>query len=151
METAAYKWHYFFNKNKAVERAIDDVKENYSKLGVEVNLKTRRMLSSLVNKNNHELMESLERFNANGIMLINISLGLFLFALISIADIAINGFAPFTLLILGLALLFSYVVVRAGALYFFWYWRGTLEQAIHYVKDAPELLGKPKKKNARTT
>jgi hypothetical protein len=86
------------------------------------------------------LAEYLDKFIAIGILLQNLSLALFLFALIQFIHIFTAGnILQYDLgTLLGLA--FAFLAIRKSALFKGWYWKGIIEQALHYGNDVEKIF-----------
>jgi MFS family permease len=136
----AYRWYQLFNRQDVDDKVIAGIKNKHPELNVEFRVGDRRLLYSFIKHKNLPLAEYLDKFNAIGILLHNLSLGLFLFALTQIAYIFITG------QILGyglgalLGLAFSFVVVKRSALFKGWYIQGTFEQALHYGTSVEKMF-----------
>ncbi len=136
----AYRWYRLFNRQGSYEIAMTRIKAKYPELNIEFNAEDQRLLYSFIKHKNLALAEYLDKFNAIGILLQNLSLGLFLFALTQIAYIFITG------QILGyglgalLGLIFSFIAVKRSALYKSWYTRGVFEQALHYGNSLQKMF-----------
>lgn len=140
METFAYRWYWLFNKDKALHEAFSRLKPNFARAKLDISVEDRRIVLSFLKHNDLELTVYIEKFSAICMMLHNLSLGLFLFALAQIIQIIINGFSAFPIVSSIGGLIFSYVAVKRSKLYNFWYWDGIFEQGLHYRKDIPELI-----------
>ena len=140
IDPIAYRWYQLFNGQEAGEKAISGIKDKHPELNVDFYVGDRRLLYSFIKHNNLTLAEYLDKFNAIGILLHNLSLGLFLFALTQIAYIFITG------QILGyglgalLGLIFSFIAVKRSALYKSWYTQGVFEQALHYGNSLQKMF-----------
>ncbi len=128
----AYRWYLLFNRHNEAQGIVEEIKAKMPALNIEFEVGDRRLLYSFIKHKNLALAEYLDKFNAVGVMLQNLSLGLFLFGLIQLAYIFITGqimqYGLGTLLGVG----FSFLTVKRSALYKGWYTRGIFEQALHY-------------------
>ncbi len=136
----AYRLYLLVNRSNADEKAVAEIKEKYTEMNIEFGTGDRRMLYSFIKHRSLALAEYLDKFNAIGILLQNLSLGLFLFALTQIAYIFITG------QILGyglgalLGLAFSFIAVKRSALFKSWYSQGIFEQALHYGTSVEKMF-----------
>ena len=128
----AYRWYLLLNRKDQAEKTVARLKANYPDLDIRFEADDRRALFSFIKHRNLSLAEYLDKFNAIGVMLQNLSLGIFTFALIQIAYIFTTGrFLQYGLGAL-LGLLFSFIAVKRSALFKSWYTQGIFEQALHY-------------------
>lgn len=144
LDSFAYKWYLLFYKNRIEQRALDSIKKNYPGLKVDFDIKDRRLLFSFVKHNNLELAENIDKFKALSIMFHNISFGLFLFLLVQIASLLVDGYSTTALIAMVAAGAFSFVAIRRSSLFNFWYWSGNFEQALHYGSSVQEMFSKKK-------
>ena len=153
METFAYKWYWLFNKDKALREAFSRLKPNFSRAKLDISVEDRRVILSFLKHNDLELTVYIEKFSAICMMLHNLSLGLFLFSLVQIIQVIINGVSALPIVSFIAGLIFSYVAVKRSKLYNFWYWDSIFEQGLHYRKEIPELISttiaKTKKKELK--
>lgn len=140
MDAFGFRWYFLFNRNDAERRAINEFKNNYPDLKITFGIQDRRMLMTFIRHNDLPLAESIDQYKAISIMLENISFGLFLFALLQLVDMLINGFSVLGVSALVLALIFSFISVKRSALFNQWYFSGTFGQALHYGKSVPEMF-----------
>jgi hypothetical protein len=136
----AYRWYQLFNRRGADEKAVARLKEKYPELNIEFGAGDRRLLYSFIKHKNLALAEYLDKFNAIGILLHNLSLGLFLFALTQIIYIFLTGQVLQYGLGALLGLAFSYITVKRSALFKGWYIQGTFEQALHYGNNVQAIF-----------
>jgi hypothetical protein len=140
VDPIAYRWYLLFNRKSADEAAIGGLKGKYPQIKIEFSAGDRRLLYSFIKHKNLSLAEYLDKFNAIGILLQNLSLGLCLFALTQIAYIVLTGhFLQYGLgAILGLV--FSFIAIKRGALFKGWYTQGIFEQALHYGNNIERMF-----------
>jgi hypothetical protein len=141
MQPIAHGWYRLFNKNNPERKAINEFKENYPELKIAFDIRDRRMLMSFIRHHNLPLAETIDQFNANGIMLENISFGLFLFALVQAVVMLLKGLSSFGVLAVIAALVFSFIAIRKSALFSQWYYSGIFGQALHYGRSVSEMFG----------
>jgi hypothetical protein len=136
----AYRWYLLFNGKGAYENVVASLTEQYPELQIEHKAEDRRTLYSFIKHKNLALAEYLDKFNAIGILLQNLSLGLFLFALTQIAYIFITGQVLRYGLGTTLGLVFAFIAIKRSALYKSWYTRGIFEQALHYGNSLEKMF-----------
>ncbi len=146
MDPPAYRWYLLFNRYKVDNEAIDQLKIRYPKLKIKFGIPDKRILVSFIRHNNLELAENIDKFKAINIMLQNLSLGLFLFGLVQIAELISVGFSIPSILICLVMLAFSFVAIKRSSLYNLWYWSAIFEQALHYGSSVQEMFSKEKEK-----
>jgi len=136
----AYRWYLLFNGKKADEKAIAGIKGKFPEANLEFEATDRRLLYSFIKHKNLALAEYLDKFNAIGILLQNLSLGLFLFALTQIAYMFLAGQVLRYSLGALLGLAFSFIAIKRSALYKSWYTLGIFEQALHYGTNVQNMF-----------
>lgn len=140
VDPIAYRWYQLINRIHADEKVVTEIKGKYPELNVGFGADDRRLLYSFIKHNNLALAEYLDKFNAISILLQNLSLGLFLFALTQVAYIFItNQFLGYGIgALLGLA--FSFVAIKRSALFKGWYSHGIFEQALHFGTNLEKMF-----------
>ena len=142
MDTIAYRWYLLFYKHTIEQQALNNIKRNYPELKVDFDVRDRRLLFSFVKHNNLELAENIDKFKALNIMFHNISFGLFLFSLVQIAKLVVDGISIAGFFLIVAAWAFSYVAIKRSSLFNFWYWSGNFEQALHYGRGITAMFKK---------
>jgi len=140
LNSFAYKWYLLFYKNRIEQQSLDNIKRNYPGLKVDFDIKDRRLLFSFIKHNNLELAENIDKFKAFSIMFHNVSFGLFLFSLVQITNLILDGFSATAFTAMIAAGVFSFIAIRRSSLFNFWYWSGNFEQALHYGKSVSEMF-----------
>jgi hypothetical protein len=136
----AYRWYLLFNGRGADETAIAGLKEKYPQIKIEFGAGDRRLLYSFIKHKNLSLAEYLDKFNAIGILLQNLSLGLCLFALTQVTFIILTGHILQYSLGAALGLLLSFIAIKRSALFKTWYVKGIFEQALHYGNNIEKMF-----------
>jgi hypothetical protein len=140
MQTFAWKWYLVFNKDTALREAFNRLKPNFVRAKLNINIEDRQIVVSFLKHNNLKLAEHIDRLSAICVMLHNLSLGLFLFALVQIVQIIIKGFSVLPIVISIAGLILSYTSIKRSKLYNVWYWDNVFEQALHYRKDITAMI-----------
>lgn len=139
-DTIAYRWYRLFNRRGSFEIAINKIKAEYPELNIDFSADDQRMLYSFIKHNNLALAEYLDKFNAIGILLQNLSLGLFLFALTQVAYVFITGKILEYSLGALLGFVFSFVAIKRSMIFKGRYFRGIFEQALHYGTSVEKMF-----------
>ena len=136
----AYRWYKVFNRQGEYERAVARIAGMYPELNIGFKASDWRMLYSFIKHNDIYLAEYLTKFNAIGIMLQNLSLVLFLFALTQGAFIFITGQVLRYILGTLFGLFFSFIAIKRSAIFKSWYSQGIFEQALHYGTSVEKMF-----------
>ena len=142
VDALAYKWYLLFYKQRTEQEALDNIKKNYPELGIDFELKDRRLLFSFIKHNDLQLAKNIGKFKALSIMFHNISFGLFLFALVQAIKLLTDEASVSGVAFILVALVFSRISIKRSALFNFWYWSGNFEQALHYGNSIPTMFKK---------
>ncbi len=147
------QWHRVFKKRGASNRALDNFKALHSdRWRIDFDDKDWPIARTYIYIHNPGVADDADRFNAISIMLRNISLGLFLLALIEIIQFANTGNWAFIALIIFLLFLSYQTAIRARTLRE-WFYSSIFEAIIAYRLNLEERI-KPvktaaKRKNAK--
>ena len=147
MDPFAFRWYLLFNQNKVGDEAIEQLKNKYPALKIGFGAPDRRILFSFIRHNHLDLAETIDKFKAISVMLQNLSLGLFIFGLIQIADIIKTDFYVSSTALGLTSLVFSFVAIKRSALFNLWYWSAIFEQSLHYGSSVQEMFSREKREN----
>lgn len=129
---------HFRNPKKVYAKALDDLKTKYPSLNIEFEPKDWTLLFSFIRHRNIEMAHILDKFNADAIMLVNISFGMFMLVLIQTGMFfstnssiyLINAVVIFVLLLLAM---FKCNQFRS------WFFGGVFQAALEYGKNITEV------------
>jgi len=134
-------WFVFrlFKPFKYSERVLENMKATHSNVGICFEPKDWGLLFSMLRQRSQEHAQLIDSFEANSIMLRNISLGLFLLVLLQI-DSLITSFNPLSLILaIGLFVL-SIVARKRSHMFHAWFLTDIFESSLDYGKNVNEVL-----------
>jgi hypothetical protein len=139
--TLSYRyWYHLFAPKPPDLLAIQHLKSQFPGVPFNFNLNETKLLLGIIRHHNIELADSLERHNANSIMMRNISLGLFLYALLQIIAILQTGIAFPYLIQIILSVALSAMALKQCRNYDRWYNRDIIKEALNYGSSLNEVL-----------
>jgi len=145
-------WFVFrlFKPYKFSERTLQDMKVRHSNVDIQFQAKDLGLLFSMLRQRNQEHSQLIDSFEANSIMLRNISFGLFLLVLLQIYSIITNH-DRFSM-ILAISLFILSVVARwRSHMFHAWFITDIFEGSLDYGNNVNEVLAYRRQKEAPKT
>ena len=135
--------HWFvyrlFKPFKFSERVLPRVKQLHNDIDIKFQPKDWGLLFSMLRLRNQELARTIDTFEANSIMLRNISFGLFLLGALHTYSLFLN----FTLLLATLVIgffLFSFIARKRSHIFHIWFLTGIFESSLRFGTSLKEVI-----------
>ena len=144
LNTVSYHYWYrrFESYTKSRKRVLDTLKYEFPGLKIRFHPDDADMLMTIIQHNNFDLSETIERLRANGIMMRNLSLGFALLAFASVVNLIQNWFEyQYLIFILGWVIC-SALSLRKAIDFSRWFYRDIFRQALQYGSTLEEALKK---------
>ena len=133
--------YHFRNPKKVYTRALDDLKKQHPNLNIGFEPKDWNLLFSFIRHRNLEMAHILDKFNADAIMLVNISLGMFALVLIQIRMFFSTNSLVFLINSAGIFVLFLLAAFKCNQ-FRSWFFTGVFQAALEYGKNLKEVVEK---------
>jgi hypothetical protein len=124
---------------------LEDIKKNYADLDIQYNPKDYHLLFVMLRQRNFQHAQVMDRFEANSIMLENVSFAAFLFFLVKLSELFTRFDITSLVICLGM-LLICFLAYRSSKIYHTWFFLDVFEASLEYGKNVKEVLGHPKQK-----
>jgi hypothetical protein len=136
--------HWFvmrlFRNQSWVKKGLEMVRQDENtRLHHKFEAKDWGVLFSIIQQHNPQYFHTLNVFESNSIMLANISLGLFVLAILQIVNL-IESFTGFGLSILVSELLLFYLARQRSHKFHMWFYIGTFEASLAYGRSLEEVV-----------
>ena len=138
----------FIKHRKIADEMLERTKKLHADLDIQFNSKDRGLLFSMLRQRNLEHAHIIDSFEANSIMLRNVSLGSFLLALLQVPSLILR-FSWFTVLVAVGLLLFSFITRNRSQMFRSWAVTEIFEASLRYGSSLKEVIEYDRKE--RTT
>jgi hypothetical protein len=126
------------NPKKAYAKALDNLKTQHPNLNIEFEPKDWALLFSFIRHRNLEMAHILDKFNADAIMLVNISLGMFALLLIQLGIFFSTNSLVHLINSGGIFILLSLAMFKCNQ-FRSWFFGGIFLAALEYGKNTKEV------------
>lgn len=128
------------------ETVLQEFKKQYPELNVAYRPKDYHMLFVLLRARNPTFTQTIDRFEANSILLKNVSFASLLFAVIRLPDVVIS-FSTANLALFLASLVICWLAFRASKNYHTWFFLDVFQASLDYGLSIPEVLAAPRPKS----
>lgn len=128
------------------ETVLQEFKEQSPELNVAYRPKDYHLLFVLLRARHPTFTQTIDRFEANSILLKNVSFASLLFAVIRLPDVVIR-FSTANLALFLASLVICWLAFRASKNYHTWFFLDVFQASIDYGLSIPEVLAAPKPKS----
>lgn len=139
--------HWFcyslLTRKSMAETALEQIKRQYPALKIAFEPKDYHLLFVLLRQRNPQYTQTLDRFEANSILLKNVSFAAVLFVL-GRAILLFTGFSLPDLLLLLAGLLASWLAFRGSKMYHGWFFLDVFEATLDYGTSIRDVLDNKK-------
>jgi hypothetical protein len=141
LDNPAHWFTYRFSQTpyEFSEKALERSKKLYADLDIHFQPKDRGILFSMLRQRNLEHAHTIDSYEANSIMLRNVSLGLFLLAGLKVYSLFEIFSLPTLILAMGLLAL-SYVARKRSHMFHSWFWTDIFESSLRYGNTLKEVV-----------
>lgn len=135
---------WIYRKKVSVE-SLDGLKQQHPLLDIRFEPKDCDLLLTFLRQRNKEITQAIDKFQADSMMLRNISFGLSLFTLLHLIHFLLDR-SPGNVFAAIAAALLAVIAYRGSFKFRRWYFNAIFEAALQYGADIYEVLGRSKKK-----
>jgi hypothetical protein len=121
------------------EKALERSKRLYSDLDIHFHPKDRGILFSMLRQRNLEHAHTIDSYEANSIMLRNVSLGLFFLAVLKLYSLFDEFSATTVIIAIGLFVL-SYLARKRSHMFHSWFWTDIFESSLRYGNTLKDVV-----------
>ncbi len=131
--------YQLWDKRKVYKRALDELKEKYPDLNIEYEAKDWDILFQYIRQRNLDMAHILDKFNAINMMLTNIALGIFLFALLQLTQYWLHREGVFLINLLG-AVILSGLALYSSNEFRLWFFTGIFISSLEYGGTLKQVI-----------
>ncbi len=126
--------------NDIPQSALENIKRQYPELKIAFKPQDHHILFVLLRARNLSFTQIIDRFEANSILLKNVSFVAALFSLLQIVDL-VKSFNSRSLLLLFTAIFICWLSFQASKLYHTWVFTDIFQASLDYGKNIEEVIG----------
>lgn len=128
------------DKRKVYKRALDELKAKHPDLDIQYEAKDWDILFQYIRQRNLDMAHILDKFNASNMMLTNIALGIFLFALLQFGLFLFHHEWIYLVNLLGSIVLCALALYSSNE-FRLWFFTGIFMSSLEYGKTVKEVIG----------